>query len=131
MTNLILPTSAQPKFGVVAFFAREKDGLIGIVDLWPELTPDAQRDTSRVTDAPQIVLNELAQRGFPINDRVVLYLDENNRWDQILVHNGSFDNFYLLHAPSWEVALERLLKDGIVTASDLRKPAVVDKSLKF
>lgn len=131
MSGLILPPSMEKQYGVVAFFAKEKDGMIGVVDLWPELTPDAQRDTSRVTQEPQIVINELLRRGYPVNDRVLLYLDENDRWDQIVVRNGNFDNFYLLHAPSWEIAMERLLKDGIVSASDLRKPAVVDKSLKF
>lgn len=131
MNGLILPSDPNKAYGVVAFFAAEKDGMIGVIDLWRDLTPDAQRDTQKVTDAPQVVINELLRRGFPINDRVLLYMDENDRWDQICVHNGNFDNFFMLHAESWQIAIERLLKEGVITRRDLLKEAVVGKELRI
>lgn len=132
MSGLILPPSMDnKKYGVVAFFAREQDGMIGVIDLWPDLSPDAQRDTSRITDAPQVVVTELLKRGFPVNDRIVLYMDENDIWDRICVHNGNFDNFQVLHAPSWQQAMTQLLNAGVVSARDLAKPPVVDVQYNF
>lgn len=126
MTGLILPHDTRAK-GVVAFIAREQDGMIQVIDLLPTMSPDAQRDLSPVTAAPQTVLNELALRGFPINDRPIIYLDHEivPHWDVIKVHNGQFDNFCVIHATSWAEALRVLLDSGYITKRDLKRDAVV------
>lgn len=132
MSNLIIPKSAQArKYGVVSFIAAEKDGLILVIDLWGDLTPDAQRDTSRVTDAPQTVITELLKRGYLVNDWPLIYLDEDGIWDWIQVRNGSFDGFRVLHADSYQKALAQLLSAGVLSAKDLKREPVVNKELRI
>lgn len=111
----------------VAFIAKERDGCIQVIDLSPMLPPIKRQGITTVTDAPEVVVHELAKRGFPVNDRPIIYLDEDNIWDVIKVHNFHFDNFMVLHARTWERALGALLSGGVITKNDLKRPPVVDK----
>lgn len=110
---------------------KELDGMIAVMDLWPIHSAAGRAHISTVTEEPQAALYELQRRGYPINDRPVLYCDEHNRWDQILVNKGEFDNFYMLHAPSWEIAVQRMIDDGRLSHRDRLKPPAVGTGFRI
>lgn len=113
----------------LSFMVRELYGVIAVMDLYPQVPEDKKFAFATITQAPQLLLNELAKRKYPINDRPVLYMDEDDVWDQVLTKNGEFDNFRVLHAPTLHRAVEQLVSGGVMDRKDTLREPVVGKQL--
>lgn len=93
----------------LAFNAVMFNGCIQVIDL-----SDMHPGVNPIEDAPELVIHELKKRGYPINERPVVYLDNNERWDVMKVHNGEFDNYMVINGPTWEYTIMVLMRNRIL-----------------
>ncbi len=95
---------------VLAFHVAYLNGCIQVIDMCPQ----AGGRASPIEDAPHLVIHELKKMGYEVDNRPILYLDINGKWDQMKVHNGEFDNYRMLNVDTWEQAVSILLRNRIL-----------------